>query len=316
MGILKSLFGSDKSDETKQTKIEEKNFDLLKYDGIRAQRLGKLTYAIKCWEEAIVLKKEEETLQLLAAAYTQANRLEEAQCIWQSLVELAPYKSEYVVALAQNDYMQELYEPMEEHCKKALELEKKDATIYLLSAKAAIGLHKEFEAIAALTRAIALKVDYIAAYQLRAQLLWEMRQVKDAAEDVEAILEIESENEEALLLKGEILVTSNRTEEAEVCLNHLLEHNPFNEKAYVHLATISLDRKDFTKALEVLDEAIEINPQVAAFYHERGRVKLCKGDKEGSMADMKRSIELSPKEATRFDGEHKNYENSTKNTPW
>ena len=30
----------------------KKNFEILKYDGIRAQRMGKLPYAIKCFEEA------------------------------------------------------------------------------------------------------------------------------------------------------------------------------------------------------------------------------------------------------------------------
>lgn len=316
MGIFKSLFGSAKNEETKQAKTEEKNFELLKYDGIRAQRLGKLTYAIKCWEEATVLKEEEDTLQLLAAAYTQANRLEEAEERWKSLIQIAPYKSHYLVSLAQNYYLQESYEAMQESCKQALELDKNDATIYLLSAKAAIGLRKEFEAIAALTRAIALKSDYIAAYQLRAQLLWEMHQVNDAAEDIEMILEIESDNEEALLLKGEILVASGRLEEAEGCLTQLLQLNPFNEKGYLHLGTLFLESKNFDRALALFDEAIEINPQVAAFYHERGRVKLHKGDKSGSMADMKRSIELSPKDNNRFDGEHKNYENITKNIPW
>ena len=43
MGIFSSIFGGSKKTE------EEKNFDILKYDGIRAMRIGKLTYALKCF---------------------------------------------------------------------------------------------------------------------------------------------------------------------------------------------------------------------------------------------------------------------------
>ena len=314
MSFLKSLFG--KSNETKQAKTEEKNFELLKYDGIRAQRLGKLTYAIKCWEEAVALKEEEETLEMLASAYTQANRIDEAQQILNRLIALIPSKSIYLISLANLYYMQEIYEPMLQTCKKALEIDKNNPTVYLLEARASVALKKEIEAIAALTRAIALKADYVAAYQLRAEVLWGMRQMQDAAEDVEAILEKDSDNEDALLLKGEILFSVGRIQEAEECLTRLLQLNPFNEKGYLHLGSLYFESKNLDKALAIYDEAIEINSNYAPFYHERGRIKLHKGDKEGSMADMKKSIELAPKESSRFDGEHNNYENITKNVPW
>ena len=51
MGLFSSLFGGNKKTE------EEKNFDILKYDGIRAMRIGKLAYALKCFEEATAIKK-------------------------------------------------------------------------------------------------------------------------------------------------------------------------------------------------------------------------------------------------------------------
>ena len=41
--------------------------------------MGKLHYAIKCFEEAVAINDELETLSLLATAYTQANRLDDAR---------------------------------------------------------------------------------------------------------------------------------------------------------------------------------------------------------------------------------------------
>ena len=70
MGLFKSLFGGNNTPETEKEKNDKKNFEILKYDGIRAQRMGKLPYAIKCFEEAVAINDELETLSLLATAYT------------------------------------------------------------------------------------------------------------------------------------------------------------------------------------------------------------------------------------------------------
>ena len=43
----------------------------------------------------------------------------------------------------------------------------------------------DITAIAMLTKAIVLKEDYTEAYQLRAEVLWKMKQAKDAAEDIQ-----------------------------------------------------------------------------------------------------------------------------------
>lgn len=39
----------------KETKLN-RNFDVLKYDGIKALKIGKNTYAIRCFNEALKLK--------------------------------------------------------------------------------------------------------------------------------------------------------------------------------------------------------------------------------------------------------------------
>lgn len=66
MGFFKSLFGGSNTPETEKEKNDKKNFEILKYDGIRARHMGKLPYAIKCFEEAVAINDEMETLTLLA----------------------------------------------------------------------------------------------------------------------------------------------------------------------------------------------------------------------------------------------------------
>ena len=304
MGIFSSLFGGNKTPEENK----EKNFDILKYDGIRAMRIGKLTYALKCFEEATAIKEDLETMQHQANTYVRMNRMDDARKLMERMTKLAPDQPLVFQSLASLCYMQEDYQAMNEACQKALALNDQDPSTYFLSAKAAVGLSNGFQAIAMLTKAIMQNEEFVEAYQMRAEILWAMRQAKDANDDIEKLLAMNPEDESALLLKGEILAVGGQEEEALALIAQVLELNPFNEKAYLLKGNYFLAKKEFDKAIEVYDDALEINPNFAQAYHERGRVKLAKGDKQGSMEDMKRAIELAPEQGAAIDGEYNNYE--------
>ena len=188
MGLFKSLFGGNNTPETEKEKNDKKNFEILKYDGIRAQRMGKLPYAIKCFEEAVAINDELETLSLLATAYTQANRLDDARITLDRMATKDPEQVNTFLSLAGICYMQEDYENMKDACQKALVLDNKNPLSFYLTAKAAIGMKDDITAIAMLTKAIVLKEDYTEAYQLRAEVLWKMKQAKDAANYYDSIL--------------------------------------------------------------------------------------------------------------------------------
>ena len=309
MGIFSSLFGGSKKTE------EEKNFDILKYDGIRAMRIGKLTYALKCFEEATAIQEDLETMQHQANTYIRVNRMDDARQLMNRMTEIASDQPLVFQSLASLCYMQEDYKGMDEACRKALALNDQDPATYFLSAKAAVGLSNGIQAIAMLTKAIMLNEEFVEAYQMRAEILWTMRQAKDANEDIEKLLSMNPEDENALLLKGEILAVSGEEEKALELINQVLALNPFSEKAYLLKGSYFLAKQAFDKALGVYDEALEINPNFAQAYHERGRVKLAKGDKQGSMEDMKRAIELSPENGANISGEYNNYEQQ-KNIPF
>lgn len=315
MGFFKSLFGGSQSPEDKQEKIDQKNFDILKYDGIRAMRIGKLTYAIKCFEEATSIQEDIETLQHQANAYARVNRMDDACNIFVRITEIAPEDPQNFQMLANLHHMREDYEAMDQACQKALALDNQNPLNYFLSAKASIGKRNAFQAIAMLTKAIMLDENFVEAIQLRAEVLWSLQQTKDASEDIEKLLEINPEDETALLLKAEIMAMNNQEEQAFALVEEILSLNPFNEKAYILKSNLYLRNKDLDKAITVFDEAIEINPQFAKGYHERGRIKLMKGDKEGSIEDMKKAMELAPENEANINGEYHNYEQQ-KNIPF
>ena len=311
MGIFSSLFGGNKTPEENK----EKNFDILKYDGIRAMRIGKLAYALKCFEEATAIKEDLETMQHQANTYVRMNRMDDARQLMVRMTELAPDHPVVFQSLASLCYMQEDYPAMNEACQKALALNDQDPSTYFLSAKAAVGLNNGIQAIAMLTKAIILNEEFVEAYQMRAEILWAMRQAKDANEDIEKLLSMNPEDENALLLKAEIMAVSGAEEQALEIIDQVLALNPFCEKAYLLKGSYFLVKQEFDKAIAVYDEAIEMNASFAQAYHERGRVKLAMGDKKGSMEDMKRAIELAPENGANISGEYNNYEQQ-KNIPF
>ena len=311
MGIFSSLFGGNKTPEENK----EKNFDILKYDGIRAMRIGKLVYALKCFEEATAIKEDLETMQHQANTYVRMNRMDDARQLMVRMTELAPDQPLVFQSLASLCYMQEDYPAMNEACQKALALNDQDPSTYFLSAKAAVGLNNGIQAIAMLTKAIILNEEFVEAYQMRAEILWAMRQAKDANEDIEKLLSMNPEDENALLLKAEIMAVSGAEEQALEIIDQVLSLNPFCEKAYLLKGSYFLVKQAFDKAIAVYDEAIEMNANFAQAYHERGRVKLAMGDKKGSMEDMKRAIELAPENGANISGEYNNYEQQ-KNIPF
>lgn len=315
MGLFTSLFGGKKDSENEKEKNDKKNFDILKYDGIRAMRIGKLTYAIKCLEEATAIQDEMETLQHLANCYARINQLDDARTCLNKMVALSPNEPTVFHSLANLCYIQEDYAGMNEACQKALALDNQNPATYLLSAKASIAMNNGIQAIAMLTKAIVLDESFVEALKLRAEILWSMRQAKDAAEDIQKLLEINPEDESALLLKGEILAVKGDEETALELIDQVLALNPFNEKAYLLKGNYYLLKNELEKALEVYNEAIEVQPNFSQAYHERGRVKLAKGDKQGSMDDMKKAIELAPENSASINGEYKNYE-TQKNIPF
>ena len=92
VNFFKSIFsGKEETEEELKARNEEKNFDILKYDGIRATKMcGKLPYAIKCFTEALNIKEDMETRTLLASTYLSFGKPEEALLQANKMVELEP----------------------------------------------------------------------------------------------------------------------------------------------------------------------------------------------------------------------------------
>lgn len=314
--FFKSFFsGKSETPEGENQKNNQKNFDIFKYDGLRAQRMGRTDYAVKCFTGALAIEEEFETMGYLSQLYIQMGETAKARELLEKMALMEPHIANTFLSLANVYFILEDYPAMEEASGKAIAIEEENAVAHYLLARARKKQQDDLMAVAHATKAIALKADFTEARILRAKALLKMKQYRETMEDIDAVLAQNPEEETAILLRGKLKEANGQEEEAETDYRLVTEVNPFNEQAYLYLGQLLINQKKLTEAICLFDEAIELNPNFAEAYHERGRAKLLNGDKDGSIEDIKKSLELNPKEETNLSGKFNNLGNKPEALP-
>jgi tetratricopeptide (TPR) repeat protein len=271
MGFWKALLGGkDQTPEEEQQEREQRNFDLLKYDGVKAMKIGQPDYAVKCYREALKIKEDPEVRDYLSQALIQKGELAEAAEQLKLLAEAEPNNEAIVLRTAQVAYMMEDYAQMATACERAMQINPSSAIAHYLKEQACLGQQNVVEAIAMLTKTISLQEENADAYLLRAQTLLAMGDVKGAADDAAWLLENAGDHEEVLLLNARVAARRQQTDEA----------------------------------LAFYDQVTEVNPFSIEAYQERGQLRFNLGDKAGAEQDMQKVLELNPNALADVNGEY------------
>lgn len=271
MGFFSTLFGGRQlSPEEEKQEQEAKKFDLLKYDGVKAMKMGQADYAVRCFTEALKLHDDLEVHDYLSQVLLRQGNLDAAMNELRTLGNAEPENAQIQIRMAQVAYMQEDYATMETVCQQATTLEPENAEPYFLHAEALKGQQNPVGAIAMLTKAISLKEDYAEAYLLRGQTLLVMGDAASAETDADWLLEHVGDHEDVLLLKARVEAAKGQAQEA----------------------------------IRVYDKVIEVNPFQIDAFRERGRLRLDLGDKAGAEQDMQTVLELDPQQMADVSGEY------------
>lgn len=291
MGFFKRLFGGKQEVTPEEIdKKSDKDFEVLKFDGVRALRQGQVTYAIQCLQNALQVKgislsadsesEAKETQEILevrdylSQALIHHGELLPAYEQLQKLAEAQPDNKQIFVRMAQVAYMMEDYVAMSNACEKGMLIDKDDAHLLYLYAEACLGNGDLINTIAMLTKNILLseedKSQQAQSRLLRGDTLRKMGDLKGADEDAQWLLDIMEEPiEEVLLLKARLLHAEGKLDDAILYYNKVVDANPFSATAF----------------------------------KERGAIYLEKGDKENAEKDMQSFLEVNPKEAEAVNGE-------------
>lgn len=294
MGIFKSLFGHTTEEaEDSKDKEKQRNFDIFKYDGLKAIKIGKTGYAIRCFKEALEIEEEFETLSYLASAYIQQNDISEAIEIYSRMAAIDPDYTETFLNRAQLYLQENQGEASIADCEYILSKNASDYRAYFLMGKAQKILNQPEKAIEALSKAIEIKNDMADLFLLRSGLLAGQKQYDQALEDINTAITLAPEEENAYIQRGAIFEATGNTKAALQDYTTVVELNPFHEQAYLETGRILLAQNLTDEAIRHFDEAIENKPDFGRAYIARGKAKELKGDKTGALEDLKIGAELT-----------------------
>lgn len=271
MGFWKSLFGGEQPvSEEERKNAEEKKFDLLKYDGVKALRTRQADYAERYFREALKLKEDLEVRDYLSQALLQQGNLEGALAELKIIAAAVPGQLSVLSQAAHVAYMLEDYVEMKALCEQALTVDGDDAMANYQMAQAVMGQGDMVSGIARLTKAIAVDERLGDARLLRAKTLVAMGDLKGADEDVKWLMEKVQPNEDVVLMAARVQTAQGNVDEAIMLYGQVIDLNPFNIDAY----------------------------------RERGQLKYDQGDKQGAEEDMQKVLELNPDAMSNVSGDY------------
>lgn len=251
-----------KSLKKRKKNEEAKNFDVLKYDGVRALRAGQTEYAIRCFTHALQMQDDLEIHDYMSQAYIRTGELTKAYEQLQKLAEAQPDNQQIFIRMANVAYMMEDYGAMAGACEKAMLIDDKTPEVMYLYARACIGQDDVTNAVAMLTKAISLKEDYGDAYLLRGETLLKNGDNDEADEDAQWLLEHTKDNEDVLTLKARIERAKGNSDEAIDYFSKVIDANPFNIDAYRERGELKLAAGDEKNGNEDIEYAKELTAQL------------------------------------------------------
>jgi len=263
MGFFKTLFtGKEETEEEKNEQQRKNQFDVFKYDGIQAMRIGRVDYAAECFRRALDLQDDVETRVHYANLLMSHNNPEEAIVQLLHVLEQQPGNLQLMVTLAELYFQTENYELMKTVCDTLIEAAPSLPTPYYLLAKMYKAQDDPIQAVAQATLAISHQEDepFVEAYYLRAQVLYAMQQYAEAEADVDVILQPSDPTDDYLLLKAECCEAQNRLPEAKDYYQRVIDTNPFVAQAYLRLGSILMAEGHKDEAAEMLKEGLQLAP--------------------------------------------------------
>lgn len=262
MGFLKTLFGS-KTEPTEQEKEQkaERDFNVLKFDGMRALKIHDVEQALRCLTAALELKDDLEVRDCLSQALILNNDWQAALDELNLLAKAEPDNDQIQMRMANVCFLMEYYSQMADATDRALAIDPQNIHAMYAAAQAQNGMDKHKEAVEWLTKAIETEPNFGDAYLLRADTYRKMGEIEKADADAAWLLNVAPEHEDVLMLKARLEQAKGQVEEAIRYYDMVVEQNPFSADALKERAAMKLETGDQAGYEKDMAVAKEINPE-------------------------------------------------------
>ncbi|MDY6122164.1 MAG: tetratricopeptide repeat protein [Porphyromonas sp.] len=252
--------------QNKQGKQADRQADTLKFDAIRAMKLGELGFALSALEKSLELRDEFEARYYYVEALLMASRQDEALSQMDLLLDEEPNHLPTLLGRSQlllhlnrySDSMADADKGIE--LQTATEQEKDDLNLYQLSilkAKALRGLERTSEAIELLAKTAQQHEEIGQTHLLKAEMEIAIGRKEDATDSLLQAGALLPEEERVPLLLAQIAESDNVIDKAFKLYQDALDLNPFCVEALCAKANLRYKQGEWEQAIAMLTEAKE-----------------------------------------------------------
>ncbi len=180
----------------------------------------------------------------------------------------------------------------DEELTRALQADTRWAEAYLNRA----GVRQNVDLNAALAdveTCIALGLNKMEVYAVRAGILLTMGRAQEAHRDFTHVLKLSPNDVSCLTRRGWCLILLKEIGGAEMDLEAALKLDPAMGDAHMYLGVVREHQGRLREALECYTRAVELRPMLST-YANRGLARRAAGDLAGAVADLEAAIKLEP----------------------
>ena len=252
------------TEQVSETKADTLKANTLKFDALRALRIGEVDFAIRALRTSLEEIDDPECRLYLAQA------LQRKPDLAGSMTELTTILEAYP------DYPAALYEAtkvsngLDQHSETiayaeralATELETaQQAELHRMKAQAQLALSESEQALATIDQALQLTDEVPLYWLIKVKVLIALERWEEALAVALETAEKFPEEERAYLYEGLIAYHEGDKERAERAFRQVVETDPFNVEGYMHLTHLVEELRGKEAASDEMEQAMEMIPQ-------------------------------------------------------
>ena len=252
------------SEQVSEPKANTLKADTLKFDALRALKIGEVDFAIRALRTSLEEIDDPECRLYLAQALQRKPDLAGSMAELTTILEAYP------------DYPAALYEAtkvsngLDQHSETiayaehalATELETaQQAELHRMKAQAQLALSESEQALATIDQALQLTDEVPLYWLIKVKVLIALERWADALAVTLETAEKFPEEERAYLYEGLIAYHEGDKERAERAFRQVVETDPFNVEGYMHLTHLVEELRGEAAAADEMEQALEMIPQ-------------------------------------------------------
>lgn len=276
------------TEQVSETKADTLKANTLKFDALRALRIGEVDFAIRALHTSLEEIDDPECRLYLAQALQRKPDLAGSMAELTTILEVYP---DYPVALYEATKVSNGLDQHSEtiaYAERALATELETAQLaelHRMKAQAQLALSESEQALATIDQALQLTDEVPLYWLIKVKVLIALERWEEALAVALETAEKFPEEERAYLYEGLIAYHEGDKERAERAFRQVVETDPFNVEGYMHLTHLVEELRGKEAASDEMEQAMEMIPQptralldyAARLYKECDRTELYEG---------------------------------------